>query len=246
MIQRSRRAPYLATCFALATGIALIGEPFMALAQQYTPPARGIPGRREGAGTRGPRDVCIRGQKPLMALAPADNFSITTSKAPTLFWYVPPTIAKTAEIRLLDSNDQELYTGSTNLTGAGVVSYQLPRQAASQMVSGKVYRWQFSLICDADDPSRNPFVEGILQRTEPSARLTRALKQAATPRDRATAFAAAGIWQDAISTLATQRCTKPEDANGQIAWDSLLKSVQLENFAQESFIPGCAASRAKP
>ncbi|EKQ71328.1 protein of unknown function DUF928 [Leptolyngbyaceae cyanobacterium JSC-12] len=148
---------------AVLLGVAIAGAPLMAMAQQYTPPRRGIPGRREGAGTRSPNGRCIQGQKPFTVFNPTANATSSTSKTPTLFWYVPATIAKTGEFRLLSITDQEIYTTTVPLNGVpGVVSFQIPDEAAARMEPGKDYRWQFSLNCDPGDPSKNPFLEGIL------------------------------------------------------------------------------------
>lgn len=228
---------------ALLLGVAIAGAPLMAMAQQYNPPRRGIPGRREGAGTRSPNGRCIQGQKPFTVLAPTDNVGSSTSQTPKLFWYVPVTVAKTAEFRLLSSTDQEIYTTTVALNGVpGVVSLQIPGEVTARMEPGKDYRWQFSLNCTPGDPSKNPFLEGIVQRVEANSALMDALTLATTARDRASVYASAGIWQDAIATLAEQRCAQPNDRTLRTSWNTLLKSVELEKFAQEPLTPSCPAS----
>lgn len=221
--------------------IAATVAPLVAFAQKYVPPRRGKPERREGAGTRGPNDRCIKGGKPLLALAPADNFSLTTSKTPTLFWYIPTTIAKTGEFRLLrDSDDEEVYTTTTNLDKSpGIFRIQIPTLATSKMKAGEVYRWQFSLICAPKDPSRNPFIEGLIERVEPSTTLVKALGRAKTPQEKASAYASAGIWQEAISTLVERRCAKPNDTALQTSWKNLLTSVELHKVVQEPLTQAC-------
>lgn len=220
--------------------LAIATYPSLALAQRYNPPQRGIPGRREGAGTRSPVDRCITGTKPLTGLIPANNFGTTTSQTPTLLWYVPSTGAKTAELRLIDDHDNELFTTTLPLANIpGIVSLQLPAQVTAKMAAQKDYHWQFSLTCNTTDPSKNPFVEGVLQRVTAESGVQQQLKTAGNSRDRATVFAEAGIWHDAIAVLAKERCAKPTDANVNTSWKTLLTSVGLQDLADIPFTPSC-------
>lgn len=230
---------------ALVIGSAIAISPLVALAQQYTPPRRGIPGRRDGAGTRSP-DACVSSRKPLMALSPTDSFSTTTSQTPTLFWYIPKTKAVIGELRITDDYDQDIYSALIPLNGgAGVFSHVLPKSVTNTLKTEQDYRWQFALICDPMQPSRNPFVEGIVQRVQGNSGLSMALEKAFDVRDRASIYAAAGIWQDAIATLAQERCTSPKDPALLNSWNTLLKSVRLEAFAQEPLSPTCTTISVK-
>lgn len=218
-------------CLSSVLSVAVCSTPLLAIAQEYRPPQRGTPGRREGAGTRG---TCLRGSKLLMPLTPIDNFSATVSSSPTFFWYVPRTAAQTAEFALLDSNDQTLYKTIIKLPNTpGIVSLNLPTNVTSSVLTiGKDFHWQLSLLCDPSQPSVNPFVEGVVQRMKPSAALVSQLKKA-TVHDRPAVYATAGIWQDAIATLAQQRCANPQDPRLAASWSRVLQSVQLEDFAKE-------------
>jgi len=221
----------------LALGVMWSGLPLLALAQQYNPPRRGVPGRREGAGTRFPGDQCLSGQRPLIGLTPIDNFGTTTSNTPLLLWHVPQTKAASAEMRLVDREDNVLYTTTLPLSGTpGIVGIQVPANVTAQMQPSQDYQWQFSLTCAPNDPSKNPFVEGVVQRVPTDAALSQALKTATNPRDRASIYAKAGIWHDAVGTLATQRCLKPNDSALQSSWKTLLQSVNLESYAEATLL----------
>lgn len=227
----------LTACFSWLLAMTIFAEPLVAIAQAYKPPKRGTPGRREGAGTRG---SCLHGPKLLMPLTPLDNFGATVSNSPTFFWYVPATAAKTAEFALLDANDQMLYKTTIKLTGQpGIVGFNLPTTIATSVLGiGKDYYWQFSVVCDPEQPSVNPFVEGVVQRLQPEAALISQLNGASL-NDRPQIYAAAGIWQDAIATAVEQRCTSPQDLNLKLNWTRLLQSVKLEEFAQEPLTQAC-------
>ncbi|WP_421655075.1 DUF928 domain-containing protein [Leptothermofonsia sp. ETS-13] len=223
----------------MVLGLVIVSVPLLTFAQEYRPPKRGLPGRREGAGTRG---TCMEGQKFLMPLTPIDGFSATTSNSPTFFWYVPPTSAQMAEFALLDGNDSQLYRTTIALPGtAGVVSYTVPEKVTTSVLkTGQDFYWQFTIVCDPGQPSRNPFVEGVVQRIQPSKELVSQLKKAPTAYSRATIYASSGVWQDAIATLAQQRCTNPKDSSSLTSWFTLLQSVQLQEFATEPLIASCS------
>lgn len=239
----SRRSITASMALVMGTAIAIL--PLVALAQQYVPPRRGIPGRREGAGTRSPND-CILSRKPLTALSPTDSFSTTTSLTLTLFWYIPKTNAATGELRITDDSDKDVYSALIPMKGgAGVFSYPLPKSVVADMEPGKEYRWQFALVCNPNQPSQNPFVEGIVQRVKSTDELASALQKAGNVRDRASIYASSGIWQDAIATLAQERCTSPKDPALLTSWNTLLKSVRLEAFAQEPLSPTCTTISVK-
>lgn len=233
----------LTACLSWLLVLAVCAEPLVAIAQEYKPPKRGTPGRREGAGTRG--GGCLRGSKLLMPLTPLDSFSATVA-SPTFFWYVPNTVAQTAEFALLDNNDQPLYKTTIALPSqAGIVGFSLPAVAASVLEVGKDYRWQFSIVCNPNQPSVNPFVEGVVQRVQPEATLISQL-DSANLRDRPAIYAAAGIWQDAIAAAAEQRCIQPQNLSLLLSWARLLRSVKLEEFAQEPLTQACLSMVTQP
>jgi len=239
MLQKNDYRKLMSVCLLGVLSSLLCSAPLFAIAQEYHPPKRGTPGRREGAGTRG---TCLRGPKLLMPLTPIDSFSTTASNSPTFFWYVPKTAAQTAEFALLDENDRTLYKTIVNLPGTpGVLSVTLPASVTTSVLTvGKDFYWQLSILCDPNQPSINPFVEGVVQRLKPTAALTSQLKKA-NLYDRSALYASNGIWQDAIATLAQERCAKPQDQRVATSWVRLLQSVQLEDYAQDPLMQSCPA-----
>jgi hypothetical protein len=241
------------------------GFPIEAFAQRYVPRDRGLPGRREGGGTRG---ECIRAaQSPaapagqssagqssagqssagqsgtatrpatLTALIPDKNLGLTTSATPTLFWYVPENSASAAEFILTDANDAEIYKARFRVTGeAGIISLSLPESAGLPPLEvGKDYHWSFALICGSTQNSDNSgivFTDGWIQRIEADDQLAARLANT-VEADRAGVYAEAGIWQDAIATLAEQRRTQPNNSALTTQWNTLLESVGLTNLSSQ-------------
>ncbi|HEY9645547.1 MAG TPA: DUF928 domain-containing protein [Chroococcidiopsis sp.] len=221
---------------ALAAVIGIISFPTEVLAQQFMPPDRGLPGRREGGGTRG---GCLHGQVPLVALMPDTNFGQTTQEQPTLYWYTPPMSANTAELVVLDNNDDEVYRSAIALPeSGGIVNITLPAVGDRSLLDlNKDYHWYFSLICDPMDRSGDIFVEGWIQRVEPSDDLSRRLMVASTEQERAIAYAESGIWYDALRSVATSRQSRPGDPAASGGWSTLLESIGLDSLVAQPLTP---------
>jgi hypothetical protein len=226
----------LAVPLLLSTAIVTGAIMQVAYAQEYNPPDRGLPGRREGGGTRG---NCLYGDTPIVALIPDTNFGTTIEPYPTFYWYIPPMPATAAEFVLLDENDDEVYKSNLQLTGPGIVSLTLPKDGSvPALESGKDYHWYFSVICDARDRSGDIFSEGWIQRIAPPDGLTNQLATASAS-DRSIIFARAGIWYDALTTLASLRQADPENPQLSAKWTNLLRSVGLENLASQPLVQCC-------
>lgn len=242
MKRRSFRPAVTTLRIALAMGLVLSSFSTLAMAQGYIPPNRGLPGRREGGGTRG---NCLDQQqqlRTLVALNPTTNFSVTVSELPTLYWFVPQSTAKSAEFVLSNAQGEELYTLTFPITGqAGIISVKLPAIANSTALEiGKDYQWSFTVVCDTQDLSGNPSTSGWIQRREVTPELTQQLAGVAEG-DRFSVYRNAGIWQEALTNLAEQRRKQPNDPSIQSRWRDLLQSVGLEGLASAPIVSCCEA-----
>ncbi|MGP1382115.1 MAG: DUF928 domain-containing protein [Thainema sp.] len=222
----------------------ITGYPSVAKAQTYQPSSSiGLPGRREGGGTRG---SCVSSAHQLTAIAPEQNFGYTTDLFPTLHWYVPELSQQTAEFVLYTEDGSEVYASIFVIDGPeGIVSLSLPEYTnLPSLELGQKYRWQFSVICqDGEDsvPSVT-FTEGWIERTEIDADLKAQLEQA-SDLEKATLLAENGIWFDAVDTLAKLRRagTSPivSATSVEQAWQTLLSSVGLAEIADVSMLLCC-------
>jgi hypothetical protein len=260
-----RPVKWLSASLSLFLGLAIVGTPWLVIAQQFVAPRRGLPGRRIGGGTRDPRP-CVWGNvaQPgdMAALSPAANLGLTTANQPRFFWYLPKTRAKQAEFvlykadaqaidKLLDSNlesqikqvaQTKLYSKTFDLPKQiGIMSVSLPKTGSGEMSAletGQYYRWTLSLICDANNRKRDIQVEGWVQRVPPNADLTSQL-QKADDRKRVALYANNGYWYDTLNTLAELRCANPKDTNLVNSWSILLKSVKLDSIANQPLLQAC-------
>jgi hypothetical protein len=217
----------------LSVGLWGSGVPVAVFAQEYVPPVEGLPGRRQGGGTRGD---CLHGDAPLIALMPDTNFGQTLDEYPTFYWYIPDVPAEGAEFVLLDEQDNEVYVADYQLSGQpGLIRLSLPDQAGLPPLEvGQNYRWYFSLICDRLDRSGDLFTEGWVRRIE-DPDLT---EQAAdlSEGDRAVLYAESGIWYDTLNILAQMRRAQPDSLAIHESWSIFLDSVGLTDYVDEPFI----------
>jgi hypothetical protein len=192
------------------------------------------PGRRVPGGSRGTN--CVARNKYLTAIVPTSNFGRTTLDNPTLYFYIPENQAPEMELVLQDENEQEIYKQKYKPSGkAGVVGVSLP---ANTLVKGQRYKWNFSIICNTQDRSLDKLVQGVIERID-NPQLLRKLEKAST-QERLKLYAEAGIWQDALDTLAQMRYSRPQDSALKADWVSLLKAkgVELGSLAQAPLVKG--------
>lgn len=201
--------------------------------------------RREGGLVRG-TNTCAGQSLSLTALLPKTNeaelldkkqieIESTVSERPTFFVHLTQTTAKNAEFIVFNENREIVFEEKVALTGnPGILTITLPASAKPLEV-GKLYHWSFSVICDPADSGGNMMVDGWVKRIEPDPKLAVQL-QNASERDRAAHYAQAGIWTDALSTIADLRKKYPQEKEVQKDWESLLESVNLNTVASATII----------
>lgn len=207
-----------------------------AQAKPFTPSNPGLPGRRQPASPRGP---CFpNNEKPLTALVPKDNLGLTAIPHPSFFFYIPETPATTVQFVLVDEEiNSKIYQTTFPITGtAGIVSFRLPNsQNSPSLKLGKKYHWYFSVVCDPNDRSGDIYVDGWVQRVGPNPVLESELKNASVAAQ-IRLYKQHNLWQDALTTLTEQRRFHPNDSTLSAEWTMLLRSVELDEFAQEPLI----------
>lgn len=206
------------------------------LSQAFRPPNRGAPLTTAGGATRG---TCFAPDRLLVSLMPKQQLGLTLAERPTFFWYIPATTARRADFLLLGDNDSQIvYEGSLSLPETpGIISFTLPADAPALQV-GKSYHWFLTIACNPTGANGNPSVEGWVERVKPDTALAQSLKKA-TLKDRPALYARAGIWHDALKSLAELRRTAPKAPQTQSSWAELLRSVGLTEITQEPLIDCC-------
>ena len=202
-----------------------------AIAQEFQPPAdRGVPGRREGGGTRSGSD--IEGIRPTV-LIPDSNIGLTTLAQPILFVYIPAEVGGlTAEFAVANlTGDDPGYTTVTLPTEAGVVGLPLPT-SIPDLEPGEVYQWSLSIVIDPQDRGRDIFMNGAIERITPDMALQTQLADRSIEAI-APLYAESGLWFDALNILAILRAQEPTNALWVQQWEILLQSVDLGAIAPQ-------------
>ncbi|NEP57679.1 MAG: DUF928 domain-containing protein [Symploca sp. SIO2G7] len=195
-----------------------------------------LPGRRHSDGRGEARTPCpkaFRLPTKMTALMPPDNLVTTVAAHPTLFIYIPGTgqFAE-AELAVYDEQDNTVYRKNILLPKTpGILRLSLPETVSLEI--GKNYLWYFSLMCDPDERSREPFVQGWFQRTELNPELQTMLEKESDLLEQALLYCQAKIWHETLTLLADLRESNPAE------WEELLKSVELEEISQQPFVDCC-------
>lgn len=231
------------TWIGVGFGVWLCILPLAAIAIEFKPPKRSLPGRREGGGTRGP--ACVQGSPNLTVLLPQTNLGLTTVAYPQFFWFTPKTLAKSIQFTLYQGTDQDptqeiVYETTLNTPAQpGVMGLTLPKDANVPPLSvGRDYFWTVSLLCQPDDPTKNIEAEGWIQRVPVESALAEDLK-VVKPGDRPQLYAQNGIWFETLATLAELRCANTQNSALTKSWSQLLSSAKLDRLAEQPLSQVC-------
>ncbi|HEY9612145.1 DUF928 domain-containing protein [Allocoleopsis sp.] len=196
----------------------------------YVPPYRGIPRRTQGAGTRG--DEPSEGVT-LKLLVPNDHTGQTLSGHPTFFWYVSEIPEESVEFSLVESGvAQPIFIEQLQLEKAGIIRMEMPKNLP-ELVPGKEYRWSVSLVSNAARRSNDTFAQSWIKRVAETPALKQQLAEAKSDRDRASIYAEAGAWYDALNVLLNAQSTNPTNGSIREAFLSLLDQAGLTEVAAQ-------------
>ena len=195
-----------------------------------------------GAGTRG--SSCFLPKQVITSLLPANQSGLTLNKHPTFFWHIPQTSVKTAEFAIItdgnkrDGEETVVYETTLSLPQqSGIISLTLPKKVEA-LKTNTNYRWYFTIICDDEDSSNNPYVEGLVKRIPAQLKLSTSLSNA-NLLQMANLYAQAGIWHDALTSLVKLRCNQPNNPKVKLHWQQFLDSVKLNNIVSEPLLNYC-------
>lgn len=165
----------------------------------------GLPTHRRDGGSRGSRDNCITDaeSRNLMALIPENSIGINGSASPKLFFYIPAVNhQRTLEFVLRNEQDELVYEAFLSTEGNGIMSIEVPANVNSNSLEvDQNYHWYLSMICDAQQRSRDIVVEGWMrQETIDSA--TKEKLDNTSSIEQAEVYNEQGFWYDALSVLA--------------------------------------------
>lgn len=206
----------------------------LAVWNNFQPPEQGVPGRREGGGTRGL--VCPTA---ITALIPQSTMGQTISAKPTFFYYLPAAVDKTVQFELADERDKTVYKKSFRMvtSRAGIVSVSLDSDGNSPALEvGKNYQWYFTIKCNPKSYTDDVLVSGWINRTVLAPTVNKELDRSPDRRAKLSIFAQQGLWYEYLATLAQLRIESPSDASLALKWSEVLSSVELGKIAREPLV----------
>ncbi|MEH1883748.1 DUF928 domain-containing protein [Nostoc sp.] len=169
------------------------------------------------------------GPAALIALLPQSFYGTTVSEHPTILVYLPVSNAEEAVFSLKDETGNTQYQMTIPIAlKAGAIAIKLPADAPA-LVVGKNYHWFLAVKVDGQLSPSTPYVDGWIQRIQPSAELATAMQQQDALK-RATAFGKNGVWYDCVETLAALHSAQPTNVTLTKQWEELLSSVNLKEI----------------
>ncbi|MEA5507389.1 DUF928 domain-containing protein [Halotia wernerae UHCC 0503] len=182
-----------------------------------------------------PSTVAASTPAALIALLPQSFYGTTVSERPTIMVHLPASNAKEAVFSLKDEVGNTHYNMTIPVTGKlGVIAVKLPADAPALAV-GKNYQWFLALKVDGQLSPSTPYVDGWIQRIQPSAELATAMQQKDALK-RATALGTNGVWYDCVATLATLQAAQPNNPSITKQWEELLSSVNLKEITKAPLV----------
>lgn len=191
----------------------------------------------------GGRDNCPAVAVPLTALIPDRNPVLTVAENPTFWFYIPyqSNTVFSGEFVLQNASGDDLYRLPFSLQETpGIVKLQPPSPPPKGLEINQSYHWFVKISCNAKK-SHYVFIEGWVKRIQASPTLQSQL--AADKQRQYAAYAANGIWYDALTNLAELRLSDPENQAFQADWAELLKDVGLESISQKPLVKCCTFDR---
>ncbi len=201
---------------------------------------KGVPSQTTGGAARGslftptvgkgtPRQATAGAKSPaaLIALLPQSFYGTTVSERPTILVYLPASNAKEAVFSLKDEAGIMQHQMTIPVAGkTGVIAVKLPANAPALAV-GKNYQWFLAVKVDGQLSPSTPYVDGWIQRIQPSTDLARAMQQENALK-RTEALGKNGVWYDCVATLAALHTAQPTNTSLTQQWEELLSSVGLK------------------
>lgn len=219
----------------------------------FDPPRRGVPGRREGGGTRGTQCADYTN---LISLIPVSTMGLTAYEKPQLFFYLPvanvDTPIELLVTKLPDSESpepEEIVIYSTqfqlDMENPGIVGINLGDfDGFPGLEVNQYYHWYLTILCDPVNESVNQIVDGWIKRIDLDSDQIQKL-EGLNGSDRLEFYKEKTLWYDMVAAFSELLSDNPRDTQLQDAWLELLRSENLDEAGrnrvrlyEQPFVPG--------
>ncbi|RMG08758.1 MAG: DUF928 domain-containing protein [Cyanobacteria bacterium J055] len=246
----------LGMCLEVATlaisaqaGVSTSTTPKTWQVSQFNPPDRGAPTTAVGGATRG-EPLCGE----ILALSPEVDIQdqanqkaylgLTVSSQPSLLFYTKGSqeyIGEEVTFVLTDLNgpgkgdNKDIYETTFNLPDrSGMIAINIPSEVVLE--EGKSYEWYMEMGCPTGAVEVS-WMNGFVERIEETSTLKNQLAVAQTSIEKSKAYGDAGIWFEALDTLAEAR-RNSDTPDLESSWKSLLEyaAIKVEDSMKESIV----------
>ncbi|MEL6351198.1 MAG: DUF928 domain-containing protein [Cyanobacteria bacterium J06627_28] len=196
---------------------------------------RGAPSTTAGGGTRdGWCDSSEWTPWSVKALVPENNVSTFAGDQASLWIHMSPGFAqRPAELYIQNADTRErVYQQNMALTSPeedDILRLSLPsHNEAGELLfeTGQTYAWEFAVICDHSDRSRDYVIQGHLEKLPENPELIERLATA-NLQEQAEIYAEAALWQETLQATEQLQTVAPRQ------WTELLASVGLDSLLYE-------------
>lgn len=164
--------------------------------------------------------------------------NFTAQEKPSFWFYIPyksqdknpPLIGK---LRLINEEGDLIAEQNYTLSEkTGIQEILFPANSPSLEID-KTYNVEFSIICNSEDNTDNPFVLGKVTRIRPNPNLIP--PKNANSVEKAKFYAENGLWNETITTI-IKDIYPLNPQQGQLLLNQLLKSAQLEEILDQEIV----------
>ncbi|MGF1522064.1 MAG: DUF928 domain-containing protein [Leptolyngbyaceae cyanobacterium] len=182
--------------------------------------------------------------------AESDEFvvSLTTETHPSFWFYMPYAIEEAVALDFIfrDEIGNTLYRTqfTVDQMSPGIVQFSLPA-TLPPLTIGHTYQWSFATQCDMASANGPLHAKGWIVRTMMDGDLQTQLENV-SELEKASLYAAHGIWQDALTTLGELYREDPQNTMLMQNWKSLLTSAGLAEISEQPLIDCCDSTLIEP
>ena len=204
-----------------------------ALAAYHPPPEETAPSTKTT--TTGTRGGCSQETNlPLTAIAPQNHVAWSSSRTPTLSWFVPDESPYPMEFQLyewVNQRDQKLVYKTNLHSTQGLMHLSLANHPIS-LTNGGHYRWKIVLLCNPKYPSQSQVAEAGLKVIASPSHLATKIEVLHDSDKRAEIYAQNHYWYDAFSHSVTM---SNHGTPTQLQTELLMDLAQTEDGAESTF-----------
>lgn len=203
----------------------------------FNPPGKKQPKNTTGAASRNLNQCGNRplNSVPFTPLLADGVLGLTVASHPTVLAYLPESSARKVFLSWQDENNENIYQAIIPINGkAGIYRLTLDQKAPALQI-GKTYSWTLAMMCDNKLKPDSPIVQGQIERVELKSDLVQKL-QNVSPLEKASLYGQAGIWYEAVATLAQLKTANVNERDLGLSWKEFLTSVGLEKLVEMPLI----------